>query len=270
MLLDRHRMAQLIELSAAEQKLSGPERQIRAEDVKTFIKAAFDDATDTARAEFMDRVKKMPASAWPWSAVQVGPSNRGGGGGGGGGGGVGGKVIVAVPGGTSAPKVPAALVLLRGQADAADIDPAHRLPDPGTPEAAEWEFFFKALDTWNTAEILAAIGPLGWVSMMGTSTGDVPKDMDDDATSGAPAEGSNSPPNGPSPPPVDAPTPPAPSGGLVPAPLPAEAPPLWKRPAVIAVGATAAVAVLGTVLYRLGQRTQVERLSDQLRRQEDA
>ncbi len=269
MLLDRHRMAQLIELSAAEQKLSGPERLLRAEDVKTFVKAAFDDATDTARAEFMDRVKKMPASAWPWSAVQVGPSSRGGGGGGGGG--VGGKVIVAVPGGTSPPKVPAALVLLRGQADAVDIDPSHRLPDPSTPAAAEWEPLFKALDTWNTAEILAAIGPLGWVSMMGTSTGDVPKDMDDDATSGAPAGSSGPSRTDTSPPPTDTPTPTDPSGGLVPAPLPSDTtPPLWRRPAVIAVGATTAVAVLGTVLYRLGQRSRVQRLSDQLRRQEEA
>lgn len=265
MLLDRHRMAQLIELSAAEQKLSGPERQIRAEDVKTFIKAAFDDATDAARAEFMTRVGKMPGSAWPWSAVQVGPSNRGGGGGGGGGLGVGGKVIVAVPGGASAPKVPAALVLLRGQADAADVDPAHRLPDPGTPEAAEWELFYKALDTWNTAEILGAIGPLGWVSMMGTSTGDVPKDTDDDAaTSGAPADGIAT-----GDVPASEPTP-EPAADLVPAPTTEPTVPLWKRPVVVVVAGATTLAA-GVALYRMGRRAAearaAQQLSDRIRRE---
>ena len=95
MLLDRHRVAQLIELSALERTVKGPERQLRAGDVEVLVKAAYDDAVDSARAEFMARVQKMPSSAWPWSAVQV-TAPRGGGGGGGGG--LGSLVAVPKPG----------------------------------------------------------------------------------------------------------------------------------------------------------------------------
>src|SRR5690606_13913155 len=78
--IDRHRVASLVELSAAERTLKGPERQLREEDVKLLIKAAYDDATDAARAGFMSRVQAMPTSAWPWSAVQVMTPRSGGGG----------------------------------------------------------------------------------------------------------------------------------------------------------------------------------------------
>jgi hypothetical protein len=39
--------------------------------VALLIKAAYDDATEAARAAFMARVKPMPTSTWPWSAVQA-------------------------------------------------------------------------------------------------------------------------------------------------------------------------------------------------------
>ena len=56
MLLDRHRVTKLVELSAWERSLQGPERTLREEDVALLIKAAYDDATEQARAEFMARV----------------------------------------------------------------------------------------------------------------------------------------------------------------------------------------------------------------------
>src|SRR5690606_18709087 len=110
MQIDRHRVKQLIALSALEQQLQGPERLLREEDVAILIKAAYDDATAPSRAAFMERVKKYPESKWPWSAVEVArpPKSSGGGGG---------LVIVAVP---SGPKTPAALILLLGQADSPD------------------------------------------------------------------------------------------------------------------------------------------------------
>jgi hypothetical protein len=46
MLLDRHRVSKLVELSAWERSLRGPERTIREEDVALLIKAAYDDATE--------------------------------------------------------------------------------------------------------------------------------------------------------------------------------------------------------------------------------
>ena len=71
MLLNRHRITKLIELADLERRVAGSERMLREEDVAVLVKAAYDDATDLARAEFMARVKPMPTSAWPWSAVQA-------------------------------------------------------------------------------------------------------------------------------------------------------------------------------------------------------
>ena len=50
MLLDRHRVARLIELSVLERSVTGPERLLREEDVSVLVKAAYDDASDAARA----------------------------------------------------------------------------------------------------------------------------------------------------------------------------------------------------------------------------
>jgi hypothetical protein len=85
MLLNRHRLLRLIELAELERRVIGPERMLREEDVALLVKAAYDDATDLARAEFLNRVRPMPTSAWPWSAVQAmtprSGNARGGGGG---------------------------------------------------------------------------------------------------------------------------------------------------------------------------------------------
>ena len=64
MRISRHRMTRLLELSALERSLTGPERMLREQDVAQLIKAAYDEATDPARAEFMARVQPMPTSAW--------------------------------------------------------------------------------------------------------------------------------------------------------------------------------------------------------------
>ncbi|MCY1004451.1 hypothetical protein OV079_02475 [Nannocystis pusilla] len=122
-IIDRHRVARLVELSAAERTLKGPERQLREDDVKLLIKAAYDDATESARADFMARVQKIPTSAWPWSAVQaMFPRN--------GGGGASLGVVVALPKPVTTPPL---LALLRGQADSLDLDSGNRLPT-----AAPW------------------------------------------------------------------------------------------------------------------------------------
>lgn len=249
MLLDRHRVARLVELSAMERTLTGPERLLREEDVALLVKAAYDDATDAARAEFMARVQKMPTSAWPWSAVQA-MAPRGGGGTGGSLGG-----IIAVPK-PVIPTTPALLVLIRGQADAPDADPGNRLPDPGTPGAAEWEPLYKALDAWNTQAITKAIGPQGWISMIGNTAGQVPKDTNG-ATSGAPAPESSPGPIGPPPKDLPAPQPPA---------APAEV--TWKHPAVIAAGAAVVVAT-GVAIYTVSQSRSRRDLEDALSRQEE-
>jgi hypothetical protein len=91
MLLDRHRVAQLVELSALERTAQGPERLLREEDVALLVQAAYDDATEAARAEFMARVKyagdrlavvggagrwRRARRRWRWCIGSVVPSAR--------------------------------------------------------------------------------------------------------------------------------------------------------------------------------------------------
>lgn len=252
MLLDRHRVARLVELSALERSLRGPERMLREEDVAVLVKAAYDDATDEARAAFMQRVQPMPTSAWPWSAVQATAP----------------RSSNALRGGVAAPTPPGfppALILIRGQAESADVDPANRLPDRGTPAAREWEPLFRALDAWDTQAILKAVGPQGWVSLMGNTSGQASPDTSTGTTSGATNDtpggttnGSTSGPTGGR----------APSGDLPASPEPASLSTIsWKHPAVIAAGAAVAVVVGGVVIYNLGQDRKRSQLEEALGRQ---
>ena len=234
-LLDRHRVARLVELSALERVAQGPERQLREEDVALLVKAAYDDATEGARADFMARVGKMPTSAWPWSAVQatmprvVGSAV------------VGGSLgsVVAAPKG---PTTPAALVLIRGQAESADVDPGNRLPDRGTPEALLWESLYRALDTWDTPTIVQSIGPQGWINMATASAGKPARETGNGAPAG--------------------------DGKDLPAPQPAgEWTIPWTHPAMLAAGAVVVVAA-GTVIYTLAQERSRRQLEEALASQE--
>ena len=227
MLLDRHRMARLIELSTLERTVQNPERSLREEDVALLIKAAYDDATEAARAAFMARVKPMPTSAWPWSAVQaLAPRAATG---------VGrifGATIAPPPG---APITPALLLLLRGQAETTDADPGNRLPNRESPEGIPWEPLHRALDAWDTATITAWIGPMGWVSRAGATSGQVPAGTG--PTGSSPGTG------------------PTPNGTPDPASTPSTAF-SWKHPAVIAAGASMA-STIGVILFSRRRRAVV-------------
>ncbi len=243
-LLDRHRVSKLIELTALERTIAGPERTLRESDVAMLIKAAYDDAVDTARAAFMARVQSMPTSAWPWSAVQaaapaarppLGVRPRGGGAPG-----LGGPNALGVP---PVPATPALLILLRGQAETADADPGNAIPARGTPDGTAWEGLQAALDRWDTAVIRRYIRPQGWVI---PGAAGPRESQDDGATSG----------------------PPAPTPGTSPD-LPATtteaAVPFWKQPAVLVVGATVVVAT-GATVYALTRDSAGQRLEAELRR----
>ena len=221
MLLHRHRILKLIELAELERNVQGPERTRREEDVALLVKAAYDDATEAARAAFMAQVQPMPVSAWPWSAVQVKA--------------VRGSAVVAGPGGRStlglttrptAAVAPPALLLIRGEAEATDAEPGNRLPDRGTPEAVPWEPLHRALDAWDTAAITAWIGPQGWFNPRAAV---IPN---------GPARGDASPGD----------------GGTPPGSTPAQ-PFSWRSPGVIAIGTTVA-STLGVVLFSLRRRRQ--------------
>ncbi len=232
MLLNRHRIAKLIELADLERRLAGPERMLREEDVALLIKAAYDDASDAARAAFMARVQPMPVTAWPWSAVQV-KVGRGGGGVVAAGGG--GKAIVGFSP-TPAAVIPPALMLIRGEAESADAEPGNRLPDRGTPEAVVWEPLHRALDSWDTQTIARWIGPQGWISPGGA--GQPAQNTEDGATNGQPAGAMGG----------------SPGGGMPPAPQPPAASTFsWRSPAVVAVGTTVA-STIGVVLFSLRRR----------------
>jgi hypothetical protein len=231
MLLNRHRIAKLIELADLERRLAGPERMLREEDVALLVKAAYDDASDAARAAFMARVQPMPVTTWPWSAVQV-KFVRGGGGVVAAGGG--GRAIVGFTP-TPAAVTPPALLLIRGEAESADVEPGNRLPDRGTPDGAPWEPLYKALDSWDTQTIARWIGPQGWISPSGAGQ---PQNTEDGATSGQPAGAMGGSPGDSTPP---APQPPAASTFS------------WRSPAVVAVGTTVA-STIGVVLFSLRRR----------------
>lgn len=232
MLLDRHRITRLIELADLERRVTGPERMLREEDVALLVKAAYDDASEAARAAFMARVQPMPVATWPWSAVQVkytrgaATSTASAGGG---------RMVVGFSP-TPTAVIPPALLLIRGQAESADADPGNRIPDRGTPEAASWEPLHRALDAWDTQTLTRWIGPQGWVRPDAVPESPPPQDG---ATSGPPA-GSMAPPT------------PAPT-------TPTEPPPSttfsWRSPAAIAVGTTLASTV-GVVLFSLRRGRQ--------------
>lgn len=242
LLLDRHRVAKLAELSARERSLRGPERTIREEDVSLLIKAAYDDATEEARAAFMAKIAAYPTSAWPWSAVQAAPAMQARGGGGGDLVGI----VIPMP---VAPTKPALLILIRGQAESADIDPGNRLPARGSAEGVEWEPLHAALDAWDTGTILRWIGPQGWVSSAGTTAGAPAVETSEGATDGQPTTG--------------APTLPA-------AQTSSNTTPMWRQPAVLAAGAAAIVAT-GVTVYALTRPGDRERLeAELLRRQRES
>ena len=232
MLLNRHRIAKLIELADLERRLAGPERMLREEDVALLVKAAYDDASEAARAAFMARVQPMPVAAWPWSAVQVKVVRAAGGGVASGGGG--GRPIVGFSP-TPMAVIPPALLLIRGESESADVEPGNRLPDRGTPESASWEPLYTALDNWDTQTITRWIGPQGWISPSGAPTGQPTQGPDAGAMNGQSADG-------------------RPAGGSPPASVPSPTSSFsWRSPAAIAAGATVA-STLGVALFTLRRR----------------
>ncbi|MBK7829614.1 hypothetical protein [Nannocystis sp.] len=242
-LLDRHRVDKLIALTDLERTVAGPERLLREPDVATLIKAAYDDAEDTARGAFMARVQKMPTSAWPWSAVQAPPPAarpprdvrpRGGGGIG----------TIGVPRRRwCRPRRPCSSSC-GGRPTSPTPTLAISSPPGARPRGPAWEGLQSALDRWDTAEIRRYIRPQGWT----VPGAEGPRESQDDgATSGAPA--------------------PAP-GGTSPG-LPATQPaavPLWKQPAVLVASATALVAT-GVTVYALTRDSASRRLEAELERQ---
>jgi hypothetical protein len=255
-MLDRHRVTQLIELVAHERAARGPERSLRGRDVEVFLRAAYDDATAPARAKFMERMRAMPSSDWPWSTVQAPPfmQTRGGSGGN-----VAQFVAMGGAGPVAASSSPPALILLLGQADSIDSDPGDRIPARGTPEAVRWEPLYRALEAWDTDTIQRWIGPVGW-SVPGEAP--PPRDTDanadgagDGATAGAPADGG-----------AGAPA----DGGAAPPSTTGMQPAAGRSRLTYIAAAAGVAAVVGgiTVAVRVNRARNLRRLSDAIRAQQ--
>jgi hypothetical protein len=201
--------------------------------VALLIQAAYDDATEEARADFMARVAKMPTSEWPWSAVRaVSP-----------------RAAASIGSVATAPRPspsPAALVLLRGQAESADIDPGNRSRIAARPRAPSWEPLYRALDAWDTKTISEVDRAPG----MGERDGGDRREGDRQRASGAPGGEVNG------------------GGKELPVPQPADAPAIpWTHPAMLAAGAVVVVAA-GVVIYTFAQDRGRRRLEDVLSSQE--
>ncbi len=232
-LLDTDRMTQLVELSALERVAQGAERLQAEEAVSLLLHAAYTDAKEDARADFMARVGKLPTSEWPWSAVRATAPRSA----------VGVGSIGSVAATPRPNPWPLLLVLLRGQAESADIDPGKRLPDRGTPEGAAWEPLYRALDAWDTHTIVKWIGPRGWVSPSGASAGQVKET----GTGGTAGDGAGK----------DLPVPQAAGEWVIP----------WTHPAMLVAGAVVVVAT-GAVIYTYAEHRSRRRLEEALASQE--
>ena len=226
MLVDRHRIAAVIELS----RVPEAERAAHQDALETLLVYLYQNATPATRAAFLQRMDPLPASAKPWGALaRPNPAQWVG----------------------LGPPVPAVLVLLLGQQDD-DPDSAedgNRLPDRDSKAGAPWAPLYAALDRWDTATILQHVGPTGWqlppVRPVALDTGY--------AAELAPAPvvlAPNRPGTGTTPTdtPQPAPTvPDVPSGESTTAVVP-----MWRQPAVLA-GSAAALTLGGLVVYALAR-----------------
>ena len=228
MLVDRHRIAAVIELS----RVPEAERAAHQDALETLLVYLYQNATPAARAGFLKRMDPLPASAKPWGALaRPNPSQWVG----------------------LGPPVPAVLVLLLGQQDD-DPDSAedgNRLPDRDSKAGAPWAPLYAALDRWDTAAILQHVGPTGWqlppsrpVALdAGYAVELAPAPIV--LTLNRPGTGTT-PTDTPQPTPTPS-VPDVPSGELTPAVVP-----LWRQPAVLAGGA-AALTLGGLVVYALAR-----------------
>lgn len=141
MYIDRHRVAELIALSAVAVR-SAAERDLYRDHLEVLLANLYNGATPAAREAFLKHMNAVPADQKPWAAVMRPEPARG---------------------GLGAPVPPVVTLLLRQIDDEPDAaDDGNRLPDRESPTSAAWLPLYAALERWDTAAILRHIGPLGW------------------------------------------------------------------------------------------------------------
>lgn len=149
MLIDRHRVAALLELSRIAGN-SEAERVASQPALETLLVALYAAATPTARERFTQRMERLPASEKPWGALRHDPASQ-----------------LAL-----GPALPPVVYLVLGQRDD-DPDAAedgNRLPDRDLKTGQPWLPLYAAFDRWDTLVIAAHIGPMGWQLPLSRST----------------------------------------------------------------------------------------------------
>lgn len=141
MLIDRHRVATVLELS----RLAGSseaERVASQSGLEALLVTLYAASTPTARARFTDAMAQLPVADKPWGALLRPSTNQ-----------------LAL-----GPTLPPVAHLVLGQRDD-DPDAAedgNRLPDRDQKSSEPWLPLYAALDRWDASIIQSYIGPMGW------------------------------------------------------------------------------------------------------------
>lgn len=208
MVINRHRVAILVELVRLG-VASAAARIANRDALETVLVSMYTAASESARLEFRARMDPIAQTEKPWAAVLQ----------------------------TTANPTPAVITLIYGQVDDDPdaVEDGNRLPDRGTPDAAQWAPLYTAIDRWDLPAIAQFIGPLGWTQPLSRPT---PLDA------GVPVELAPVPNPGPAPPlpPLPVPAPPAPP-----------APPVsfWRRPTTLVAGGVGAGVLISIVARSL-------------------
>lgn len=143
MLIDRHRLAVLLRLSAIADS-SEVEQAAHRDELEALLVAVFAAATPSARERFKKRVEHVPEDSRPWAFVRRPAPTSG----------------IAF-----GPLAPPVVLLVLGQLDD-DPDAAedgNRLPDRDAKEGAPWQPLYAAIDRWDATIVRRHIGPTGWI-----------------------------------------------------------------------------------------------------------
>ena len=141
MLLDRHRVAVVLDLSRIVGS-SEAERVASQATLEALLVALYTAATPAARDRFTQAMAQLPATDRPWGALRRAPTG-----------------LIAL--GPTLPPV-AHLVLGQRDDDPDALEDGNRLPDRDSKAGEPWRPLYAALDRWDLPTIQQHLGPMGW------------------------------------------------------------------------------------------------------------
>lgn len=141
MLIDRHRVAVLLDLSRIAGN-SEAERVAAQSALEALLVALHAAATPAARDRFTQAMAQLPATDRPWGALRRAPAGQ-----------------IAL--GPTLPPV-AHLVLGQRDDDPDAREDGNRLPDRDSKAGEPWRPLYAAFDRWDLPTIQQHLGPMGW------------------------------------------------------------------------------------------------------------